>query len=77
MTHTLYVKLSKNSKNYGEPDITYHLADAAEQRPTMPRIPGIGAGNRPSDLGFQESEEETGAAQSAIWQSKPFSPNNT
>ena len=36
--------------------ITYHLADAAEQRPTMPRIPGIGAGNSPSNLGFQESE---------------------
>ena len=36
--------------------ITYHLADAAEQRPTMPRIPGIGAGNRPSDLGFLESK---------------------
>ena len=35
--------------------ITYHLADAAEQRPTMPRIPGIGAGKRPSDLGFLES----------------------
>ena len=81
----------KNSKDYGEPDITYQLAGAAEQRPTMPRIPGIGAGNRPSDLGFQESEAtlpqneagfqesklETGAAQSAIWQSKPFSPNNT
>ena len=42
---------------YGQrPVITYHLADAAEQRPTMPRIPGIGAGNRPSDLGFQESD---------------------
>ena len=36
--------------------ITYHLADAAEQRPTMPRIPGIGAGNRPCDLGFLESD---------------------
>ena len=36
-------------------NITYQLADAAEQRPTMPRIPGIGAGNRPCDLGFQES----------------------
>ena len=46
----------KNSKNYGEPDITYHLAGAAEQRPTMPRIPGIGARNRPSGLGFQESD---------------------
>ena len=33
-----------------------HLADAAEQRPTIPQIPGIGAGNRPSDLGFQESD---------------------
>ena len=44
-------------KDYGQrPVITYHLADAAEQRPTMPRIPGIGAGNRPSDLGFQESD---------------------
>ena len=42
---------------YGQrPVITYHLADAAEQRPTMPRIPGIGAGNRPSDLGFQKSD---------------------
>ena len=41
---------------YGQrPVITYHLADAAE-RPTMPRIPGIGAGNRPSDLGFLESD---------------------
>ena len=36
--------------------ITYHLADAAEQRPTMPRIPGIDAGNRPCGLGFQESD---------------------
>ena len=45
MTHSLYVKLSKNSKDYGEPDITYQLADAAEQRPTIPRILGIGAGN--------------------------------
>ena len=26
MTHSLYVKLSKNSKDYGEPDITYQLA---------------------------------------------------
>ena len=44
-------------KDYGQrPVITYHLADAAEQRPTLPRIPGIGAGNRPSDLGFQESD---------------------
>ena len=44
-------------KDYGQrPIITYKLADAAEQRPTMPRIPGIGAGNRPSDLGFQESD---------------------
>ena len=33
-------------KDYGQrPVITYHLAGAAEQRPTMPRIPGIGAGN--------------------------------
>jgi hypothetical protein len=38
------------------PKLPTHLADAAEQRPTMPRIPGIGAGNRPSDLGFQESD---------------------
>ena len=36
--------------------ITYHLADAAEQHPTMPQIPGIGAGNSPSDLGFLESD---------------------
>ena len=44
-------------KDYGQrPVITYHLADAAEQRPTMPRIPGIGAGNRPCDLGFLESD---------------------
>ena len=44
-------------KDYGQrPKITYHLADAAEQRPTMPRIPGIGAGNSPSDLGFLESD---------------------
>ena len=44
-------------KDYGQrPVITYHLADAAEQRPTIPRIPGIGAGNRPSDLGFLESD---------------------
>ena len=41
---------------YGQrPVITYHLADASE-RPTMPLIPGSGAGNRPSDLGFQESD---------------------
>ena len=33
MTHSLYVKLSKNSKDYGEPDITYQLAGSAEQRP--------------------------------------------
>ena len=38
------------------PSLLTHLADAAEQRPTMPRIPGIGAGNRPSDLGFLESD---------------------
>ena len=38
------------------PSLPTHLADAAEQRPTMPRIPGIGAGNRPCDLGFQESD---------------------
>ncbi len=38
------------------PSLPTHLADAAEQRPTRPRIPGIGAGNRPSDLGFQESD---------------------
>ena len=36
--------------------ITYHLADAAEQRPTIPRIPEIVTGNCPSDLGFQESD---------------------
>ena len=42
---------------YGQrPVITYHLADAAEQRPTMPRIPRIGAGNSPNDLGFLESD---------------------
>ena len=28
MTQSLYVKLSKNSKDYGEPDITYQLAGA-------------------------------------------------
>ena len=33
MTHSHYVKLSKNSKDYGEPDITYQLAGSAEQRP--------------------------------------------
>ena len=33
MTHSLYVKLSKNSEDYGEPDITYQLAGSAEQRP--------------------------------------------
>ena len=38
------------------PSLPTHLADAAEQRPTMPQIPGIGAGNRPSDLGFLESD---------------------
>ena len=38
------------------PSLLTHLADAAEQRPTMPRIPGIGAGNSPSDLGFLESD---------------------
>ena len=44
-------------KDYGQrPKITYHLADAVEQRPTMPRIPGIGAGKRPSGLGFLESD---------------------
>ena len=32
MTHSLYVKLSKNSRDYGEPDITYQLAGCAEQR---------------------------------------------
>ena len=26
VTHSLYVKLSKNCKDYGEPDITYQLA---------------------------------------------------
>ncbi len=38
------------------PSLPTHLADAAEKRPTMPRIPEIGVGNRPSDLGFQESD---------------------
>ena len=33
VTHSLYVKLSKNNKDYGEPDITYQLAGSAEQRP--------------------------------------------
>ena len=32
MTHSLYVKLSKNSKDYGEPNITYQQAGSAEQR---------------------------------------------
>ena len=32
VTHSLYAKLSKNSKDYGEPDITYQLAGCAEQR---------------------------------------------
>ena len=41
VTQSLYVKLSKNSKDYGEPDITYQLAGAAEQR--QPRSK---AGNR-------------------------------
>ena len=31
VTHSLYVKLSKNSKDYGEPDITYQLAGSTEQ----------------------------------------------
>ena len=31
MTHSLYVKLSKNSKDYGEPDITYQLAGVDKQ----------------------------------------------
>ena len=44
-------------EDYGQrPVTTYHLADAVEQRPTMPRIPGIGAGKRSSDLGFLESD---------------------
>ena len=30
MTHSLYVKLSKSSKDYGEPDISYQLAGCAE-----------------------------------------------
>jgi hypothetical protein len=38
------------------PSLPTHLADAAEQRPTTPRIPRIGAGNSPSDLGFLESD---------------------
>ena len=37
------------------PSLPTHLADAAE-RPTMPRIPEIVTGNRPSNLGFQESD---------------------
>jgi hypothetical protein len=32
VTHSLYVKLSKNSKDYGEPDITYQLAGCADKR---------------------------------------------
>lgn len=44
-------------EDYGQrPVITYHLAGAAEQRPPHTRIPGIGAGNRPSGLGFLESD---------------------
>jgi len=30
VTHSLYVKLSKNCKDYGEPDITYQLAGCGE-----------------------------------------------
>ena len=56
VTHSLYVKLSKNSKDYGEPDITYQLAGSAEQRPTMPRISGIQVGNGQGLVGFRESE---------------------
>ena len=33
VTHSLYVKLSKNCKDYGDPNITYQLAGCAEQRP--------------------------------------------
>ena len=44
-------------KDYGQrPVITYHLADAAEQRPTIPRIPGIGVGNGQDLVGFRESD---------------------
>ena len=35
--------------------ITYHLADAAEQRPTTPWIAGIRAGSGHGEDGFQES----------------------
>ena len=38
------------------PSLPTRLADAAEQRPTTPRIPEIVTGNSPSDLGFQESD---------------------
>ena len=38
------------------PSLPTHLADAAEQRPTIPRIPEIVTGNSPSDLGFLESD---------------------
>jgi len=42
---------------YGQrPVITYHLADAAEQRPTRPRISGIQVGNGQGLVGFRESE---------------------
>ena len=32
VTHSLYVKLSKNCKDYGEPNITYQLAGCADKR---------------------------------------------
>ena len=38
------------------PSLPTHLADAAEQRPTMPWIPGIGAGNGHCESGLQESD---------------------
>jgi hypothetical protein len=56
-------------KDYGQrPKITYHLADAAEQRPNatdsrnrsrkqtqLPRISGIETGNGHCESGFRES----------------------
>ena len=45
-------------RNEYEQEINYyfHLDDAAEQRPTMPRIPGIGVGNGQDLVGFRESD---------------------
>ena len=37
MNHSLYVKLSKNCKDYGEPNITYQLAGCAEHLPSQVR----------------------------------------